>query len=48
MIPNKHHHYNKLETFLEKKFSADPEDTSYTYGGTGEIYQGEPDISWRV
>ena len=47
MIPYKHHHYDQLETFLEKKFSASPDDTSYTYGGKGKVYPGEPDISWR-
>lgn len=47
MIQNKHHHYNLLETFLGKKFSASPDDTSYTYGGVGEIHQGTPDISWK-
>lgn len=47
MINSKYHHYDLLETFQGKKFSASPDDSSYTYGGEGEIYQGEPDISWR-
>lgn len=47
MINKKFHHYEKLETFLEKKFSASPDDTTYTYGGSGKIYEGVPDISWK-
>lgn len=47
MIENKHHHYDRLETFLSKKFSASPDNSSYTYGGVGDIMDGEPDISWR-
>ena len=46
MITKKNHHYERLESFLAKKFSASPDNTTYTYGGEGEVYQGEPDISW--
>lgn len=47
MISNRFHHYTNLETFLSKKFSASSDDSTYTYGGTGDVYEGEPDISWK-
>lgn len=46
MINNRFHHYKTYESFLTQKFSASSSNTTYTYGGVGEIYEGIPDISW--
>lgn len=47
MINKKYQHYEQLESFLSKKVSADPGNTTYTLGGMGDVYEGEPDISWK-
>ena len=40
-------HCPTYQKFISKKISANIQDTSYTIGVEGEIYQGTPDVSWN-
>lgn len=47
MYKNKYVHFIHYETFLTKKLSADVNNTTYTIGGSEEVFEGEPDISFQ-
>lgn len=47
MISKKFIHFEHYDAFLSKKLSADKNNTTYTLGVGGEVFEGEPDFSYQ-
>lgn len=47
MVNKKFIHFEHYDTFLSKKLSADKNNTTYTLGVGGEVFEGEPDYPYQ-
>lgn len=48
MLNKRKLNFAKMETFKQKKISANSANTAYTLGLDGSVQQGEPDVMWQT